>query len=258
MMRHRFLVRPLLALALLLSGTVASAGDVSPPSVSARSTAFPWLGVSMDNGGDTGVQIEHVVRGSPAERGGLRSGDRIVAIDGARVTAPAQVTRSVATHKVGIAVVAVAVLTAMNLRGLRESGTAFAIPTYGFMIVIIGMILTGLVRIFVLGDELRAPSAGLEIKAEHTVTGFALAFLLLRTFSSGCAALTGVEAISNGVPAFKPPKSRNAAATMRSTSPSTSTRTTRTSCGVAPPILRTRTMNATMLTMPTETNGSIF
>jgi amino acid transporter len=121
----------------------------------------------------------------------------------------------VAEHRVGVAVGAVALLTAMNLRGLRESGTAFAIPTYGFMIVIIGMLLTGLVRIFVLGDDLRAPSADLVIAAEDEhLTGFAMVFLLLRTFSSGCAALTGVEAISNGVPAFKPPKSRNAATTL--------------------------------------------
>ena len=120
----------------------------------------------------------------------------------------------VATHKVLIAVSAVVLLTAINLRGLRESGTAFAIPTYGFVIVIGGMLLTGLIRIFVLGDDLRAPSAGLEIQAEHSVTGFALVFLLLRTFSSGCAALTGVEAISNGVPAFKSPKSKNAATTL--------------------------------------------
>ncbi|MEV4760190.1 APC family permease [Micromonospora sp. NPDC049559] len=120
----------------------------------------------------------------------------------------------VSEHRVGVAVTAVVVLTAMNLRGLRESGTAFAIPTYGFMIVIIGMILTGLFRVFVLGDHIQAPSAGLEIRAEHSVTGFALVFLLLRTFSSGCAALTGVEAISNGVPAFRPPKSRNAATTL--------------------------------------------
>ncbi|NES28297.1 amino acid permease [Micromonospora terminaliae] len=120
----------------------------------------------------------------------------------------------VATHKVLIAVSAVVLLTAMNLRGLRESGTAFAIPTYGFVIVIGGMLLTGLFRIFILGEDLRAPSAGLEIHAEHSVTGFALIFLLLRTFSSGCAALTGVEAISNGVPAFKTPKSKNAATTL--------------------------------------------
>ena len=121
----------------------------------------------------------------------------------------------VAEHKVGIAVAAVVVLSALNLRGIRESGTAFAIPTYGFMIVIIGMILTGFVRIFLLGDDLQAPSAGLEIKAEEShLTSFAFAFLLLRAFSSGCAALTGVEAISNGVPAFKKPKSRNAATTL--------------------------------------------
>jgi len=121
----------------------------------------------------------------------------------------------VAEHKVGIAIGAVAVLTAMNLRGIRESGTAFAIPTYGFMIVIIGMIVTGFVRIFVLGDDLRAPSADLVIAAEEShLTSFAFAFLMLRAFSSGCAALTGVEAISNGVPAFRPPKSKNAATTL--------------------------------------------
>ncbi|MBX7268312.1 APC family permease [Micromonospora sp. Llam7] len=121
----------------------------------------------------------------------------------------------VATHKVLVAVTAVVLLAAVNLRGLRESGTAFAIPTYGFVIVIVGMILTGLVRIVVLGEDLRAPSAGLVIAAEwHDTTGWAMAFLLLRSFSSGCAALTGVEAISNGVPAFRAPKSRNAATTL--------------------------------------------
>ncbi|WFE44312.1 APC family permease [Verrucosispora sp. WMMD1129] len=121
----------------------------------------------------------------------------------------------VATHKVLIAVTAVVLLTAVNLRGIKEAGSAFAIPTYGFMIVIVGMILTGLVRIVVLGEDLRAPSADLVIAAEwHDTTGWAMAFLLLRSFSSGCAALTGVEAISNGVPAFKAPKSRNAATTL--------------------------------------------
>src|SRR5512139_883072 len=98
----------------------------------------------------------------------------------------------VAQHKVGVAVVAVAVLTALNLRGIRESGTFFAIPTYGFMIVIVGMVVTGLFRIFVMGDDLQAPSAGLTVAAEADFTGFALFFLLLRAFSSGCAALTGV------------------------------------------------------------------
>jgi amino acid transporter len=118
-------------------------------------------------------------------------------------------------HPVEFAVVAIAILTALNLRGLREAGTAFAVPTYAFIVVIVGMILTGLFRIFILGQDLRAPSAGLVFTAEHDhLTGFAFAYLLLRTFSSGCTALTGVEAISNGVPAFKPPKSKNAATTL--------------------------------------------
>ncbi|WP_203824693.1 APC family permease [Actinoplanes palleronii] len=121
----------------------------------------------------------------------------------------------VGDNKVGVAIAAVAVLTALNLRGLREAGVAFAVPTYLFILVILGMIATGLFRIFVLGEDLRAPSAGLTITAEeHHLTSFAFVFLLLRTFSSGCAALTGVEAISNGVPAFKPPKSKNAATTL--------------------------------------------
>ena len=118
-------------------------------------------------------------------------------------------------NPVAFCVGGIVILTALNLRGLREAGIAFAVPTYAFIVVIIGVILTGLVREFVLGQELRAPSAGLVITAEHGhLTNFAFVYLLLRTFSSGCAALTGVEAISNGVPAFKPPKSKNAATTL--------------------------------------------
>jgi amino acid transporter len=121
----------------------------------------------------------------------------------------------VAEHKIPFAIAAVTILAALNLRGLRESGTAFAIPTYAFIIVIVGMIATGLVRVFILGQDLQAPSADLVISAEKShLTSFAFVFLMLRTFSSGCAALTGVEAISNGVPAFKPPKSKNAATTL--------------------------------------------
>jgi len=121
----------------------------------------------------------------------------------------------VAEHKVPVAVAAIVLLTALNLRGVRESGRMFAVPTYGFVIVITAVIATGLIRIFILGHDLRAPSADLVIAAEWVdLTGFAMAFLLLRAFSSGCAALTGVEAISNGVPAFRPPKSRNAATTL--------------------------------------------
>jgi len=118
-------------------------------------------------------------------------------------------------HKVWFAVAAILLLMAMNLRGIRESGTAFAIPTYAFIVGVFVMLSWGLFRIYVLGDPLRAESAGFTMHAEHTgVAGFALMFLVARSFSSGCAALTGVEAISNGVPAFRKPKSRNAATTL--------------------------------------------
>ena len=121
-------------------------------------------------------------------------------------------------HEATAAVAAVVVLTAMNLRGVRESGGAFALPTYVFMVSIIGMALWGFFRYFVLGDLPDAVSADLTLRAEPGyeagLAGLAGGFLVLRAFSSGCAALTGVEAISNGVPAFKKPKSRNAATTL--------------------------------------------
>jgi amino acid transporter len=121
----------------------------------------------------------------------------------------------VATHKVSFAVAAIVTLTAMNLRGVRESGTLFAIPTYAFVAGMLTMIAVGLVRTFLLGEDLRAESAGFTLveEGEH-LAGLGLAFLVLRAFSSGSAALTGVEAIANGVPAFRKPKGRNAATTL--------------------------------------------
>ena len=121
----------------------------------------------------------------------------------------------IAQHKVAFAVTAIVLLTAVNLRGIRESGTAFAIPTYAFMFGMLGMLAWGHFQIHVLGNELQAESADFELTSEHgDVMGLALVFLVARAFSSGCAALTGVEAISNGVPAFRKPKSRNAATTL--------------------------------------------
>jgi amino acid transporter len=115
-----------------------------------------------------------------------------------------------------VAVLIVAILTAMNLRGVRESGAAFAVPTYLFMFSVIGMALFGFYR-RASGDLPLAESGPMQLLPEsgyETIGGLALAFLMLRAFSSGCAALTGVEAISNGVPAFQKPKSRNAATTL--------------------------------------------
>ncbi|GFG76316.1 DNA-binding protein [Mycobacterium botniense] len=121
----------------------------------------------------------------------------------------------VAEHKVLFCVSAVLLVMAMNLRGVRESGVAFAIPSYAFIVGLAIMLAWGLFRIYVLGDPLRAESASFQMHSEHgRIVGAALVFLVARSFSSGCAALTGVEAISNGVPAFRKPKSRNAAATL--------------------------------------------
>jgi amino acid transporter len=121
----------------------------------------------------------------------------------------------VGTHKEIFAVVAIVLLSSVNLRGIRESGSAFAIPTYAFMIGIGAMVIWGLVKILVLGDPVYAASANMQLVEEGDhLSGFALVFLVLRSFTQGCAALTGVEAISNGVPAFKKPKSKNAATTL--------------------------------------------
>ncbi|WP_326651193.1 MULTISPECIES: APC family permease [unclassified Streptomyces] len=119
-------------------------------------------------------------------------------------------------YRVVMALVFVAVLTAMNLRGVRESGQAFATPTYLFIGGVLIMVGTGLFR-YLLGDAPVAESAAYGIKpqpGDASLTGLALTMLVLRAFSSGCTALTGVEAISNGVPAFRKPKSKNAAATL--------------------------------------------
>ncbi|MFC8664088.1 MULTISPECIES: amino acid permease [Streptomyces] len=121
-----------------------------------------------------------------------------------------------ADYRVPLALAFVAVLTAMNLRGTRESGNAFAAPTYLFIGGVLIMVGTGLVR-YLLGDAPVAESAQYGVTPEPgdaDLAGPALVMLVLRAFSSGCTALTGVEAISNGVPAFRKPKSRNAAATM--------------------------------------------
>ncbi|MGY1885365.1 MULTISPECIES: APC family permease [unclassified Blastococcus] len=120
-------------------------------------------------------------------------------------------------HRVAIALGLVAILAAANLRGLRESGRTFALPTYMFVAGIMIMIVTGLIRDFFTDNPVVAESAQYSITPEpgyEQVAGLALVFFALRAFASGCTALTGVEAIANGVPAFRPPKSRNAATTL--------------------------------------------
>ncbi|PJI85699.1 APC family permease [Luteimicrobium subarcticum] len=121
-------------------------------------------------------------------------------------------------HEVPFAVIVVILLAIVNLRGVKESGKFFAVPVYLFMFAIGGTAVVGFARLLFTGGLPDAESAGFDIVAspqlDSGLTGLAGAFLVARAFASGCAALTGVEAISNGVPAFRKPKSRNAATTL--------------------------------------------
>jgi amino acid transporter len=117
------------------------------------------------------------------------------------------------SYKVQIALLLILFITLMNLRGVKESGRVFAVPTYWFITMMLLMLGVGMWQAFsgTLGIVENVPGADHPVVP---VTGLALGFLLLRAFSSGTTALTGVEAISNGITAFKHPKSRNAAATL--------------------------------------------
>ena len=113
------------------------------------------------------------------------------------------------------AVTAILILASMNLRGIRESGTAFAIPTYAFMIGMYIMLAWGFFQIYLLGEPLRAESATSRCIPSTARCSSSRWFSWSRGRSRRAgAALTGVEAISNGVPAFRKPKSRNAATTL--------------------------------------------
>ncbi|HKB66287.1 MAG TPA: APC family permease [Pyrinomonadaceae bacterium] len=117
-------------------------------------------------------------------------------------------------HKVLLCLIFITFIAVANLRGVRESGSLFAAPTYAFLISFLFMIGYGLFSYYMYGGAAPVPSAD-EIKVAE---GYKLQpltlFLLLGAFSNGCAALTGIEAISNGVPAFKKPEAKNAATTL--------------------------------------------
>jgi amino acid transporter len=123
-------------------------------------------------------------------------------------------------HTVAICAIVIFVLMAVNLRGVRESGIAFSVPTYVFIAMMLALIITGITR-GVFGLEAAPPAGAIRVDAvsaaQHGLTapaGFAFTFLILRAFAEGCVAMTGTEAISNGVGAFRSPGSRNAAITL--------------------------------------------
>jgi amino acid transporter len=134
----------------------------------------------------------------------------------AAITSAAQGTRYawLAEHRVILCLIFIAFIAIANLRGVRESGALFATPTYVFVVSFLFMIAYGLFHYFTYGGAAPVPTEA-ELK---TAEGYSLQpltlFLLLGAFSNGCAALTGIEAISNGVQAFKKPEARNAATTL--------------------------------------------
>jgi amino acid transporter len=139
----------------------------------------------------------------------------------AAITSAAHATRfePLEQHRVALCVVMIAFIALVNLRGVRESGAIFAGPTYLFIASMLLLVVVGFFRYYTTGETMPTPaevhfdpSVG---AVEHgTLVGGTLVWLLLRAFAAGCTALTGVEAISNGVPAFKKPESRNASTTL--------------------------------------------
>jgi amino acid transporter len=142
--------------------------------------------------------------------------DYVLTVSVSVVAGVAAITSAIpplAPHAVALSLGFVVLLCLVNLRGIKESGRAFAIPTYGFVAAIYAMLIVGFAKA-AFGGGLSAESAHYALRHVAHTGGLLTAFLVLRAFASGCTALTGVEAVSNGVPAFQPPKSRNAAATL--------------------------------------------
>ena len=139
----------------------------------------------------------------------------------AAITSAAQGTRFafLHSHRVLICIFFVAFIAVINLRGVRESGAFFAGPTYLFILSMLALIVVGFFRYYIRHEVMPAPEKlyfdpSVGTVAHRMLTSGGLLWLLLRAFAAGCTALTGVEAISNGIPAFKAPESKNAATTL--------------------------------------------
>src|SRR4030095_11392433 len=139
----------------------------------------------------------------------------------AAITSAAQGTRFefLQQHRVILCVLFVVFIALINLRGVRESGAFFAGPTYLFIGSMLALIVVGFVRYGLTHEGMQTPATlhfdeSVGAVAHHGLTAGTLLWLLMRAFAAGCTALTGVEAISNGIPAFKQPESKNAATTL--------------------------------------------
>lgn len=139
----------------------------------------------------------------------------------AAITSAAQGTRFafLHEHRVLLCLFFVAFIALINLRGVKESGAFFAGPTYLFILSMLALIVVGFIRYWMTHEVMATPAeiyfdSSVGTVAGHALTGGALLWLMMRAFAAGCTALTGVEAISNGIPAFKRPESKNAATTL--------------------------------------------
>ncbi|MEU1230749.1 APC family permease [Streptomyces sp. NPDC005828] len=177
-----------------------------------RQTCYAYPG----GGGAYVVSAENLGRRAALTAASALLIDYVMTVAVSVVSGVAAITSAIPSldgHAVSLSVFFVVVLTWMNLRGVRESGRWFAVPTYAFIAVVYLMFAVAAVRMAT-GTMIRAESADLPVEEVSTYSGIALVLLALRAFASGCTALTGVEAVSNGVPAFAKPKSRNAAMTL--------------------------------------------
>jgi amino acid transporter len=192
--------------------TVAIACLLIIVTFSYRQTIFAYPGgggayiVARDNFGDTAAQVA----------GAALLIDYILTVAvsiAAGVDQVASAFPALFTYKVQIALLLILLITYVNLRGVKEAGVVFAVPSYFFISMMLLMIGTGFAQAFTgqLGIVSDVPG---EIEEISNFTRWGFVFLLLRAFSSGTTALTGVEAISNGITAFKPPRARNAATTL--------------------------------------------
>lgn len=195
----------------------------------------PWIGVAVvllliivvasyrqtcfaypNGGGAYAVSRENLGEDASLVAASALLVDYVLTVAVSVVAGVAAITSAVpelADQAVSLSLGFVVLLTIANLRGVKESGRAFAFPTYGFVAMIYVLLAVAFTKVL-FGDGITAESAGYGLQQVSDTEGLALAFLVLRAFASGCTALTGVEAISNGVPSFQQPKSRNAAGTL--------------------------------------------
>ncbi len=177
--------------------------------ISYRQTIYAYPG----GGGAYIVARDNLGEGPAQTAGAALLTDYILTVAVSVSNGVAQIASAVPAlypFRVEIALMFVALITIINLRGVRESGTVFAVPTYFFLSMALLLLGTGLIR--VLSGTLGTVS-GVPGSVEHAAEGLTV-FIVLRAFASGCTALTGVEAISNGITAFKEPRSKNAARTL--------------------------------------------